>query len=164
MKKVVFSLTLSLFTAFVSAQIAIGKESIDGDAIWDFSSVNNQKGIVLPYTVAIPAPVSGTLTFDRADQKVKYYSNGAWVEMTAAGLPPSYINTSPENTTNGMVVGDTSTEIGVLVLESSNKALVLPKVSNASLDIFNPSPGTICYDLSAEAIAIFNGSNWSYWK
>jgi hypothetical protein len=163
LKKIIFICILNLFADSASAQIAIGKQSIEGDGIWDFA-FGDKRGIILPYTSSVTTPVSGTFVFDVLTNKVKYYSNGIWTDMTDTGSSPISVNSMPETADNGVIIGEVTTAKGVLVLESSSKALILPKISNASIDIYNPASGTICYDLSLDAIAIFNGSVWSYWK
>ena len=64
-----------------------------------------------------------------------------------------------------MIIGSTtSLASGVLVLESTNKALMLPRVVSPHLNIKSPYPGLICYDTVKNAIAIFNGESWYYWN
>ncbi|WP_148043492.1 hypothetical protein [Chryseobacterium sp. G0240] len=58
----------------------------------------------------------------------------------------------------------TSSAPGVLVLESANKALILPKVAAPHLNVKNPYPGMICYDTASKSMAVFDGLKWSYWK
>ncbi|MNG09522.1 hypothetical protein D3C84_929420 [compost metagenome] len=53
---------------------------------------------------------------------------------------------------------------GVLVLESADKALVLPKVNNPHITVKSPYTGMMCYDLNKKAVAIFDGVVWNYWK
>jgi len=62
------------------------------------------------------------------------------------------------------VGSDTTTAPGVLVMESSNKALILPKVATPHLNVKNPYPGMICYDTVSKTMAVFDGLKWSYWK
>jgi hypothetical protein len=58
----------------------------------------------------------------------------------------------------------TSSASGVLVLESTSKALVLPKVANAETGIKSPVVGTMVYDLYSKSLAIFDGAKWNFWK
>jgi hypothetical protein len=51
-----------------------------------------------------------------------------------------------------------------LVLESTSKALVLPKVANAETEIKSPAVGTMVYDLYSKSLAIFDGAKWNFWK
>lgn len=162
--KIKLVLFLYCFPVFVFSQVAIGKQSIDGAGILDFA-LGDKKGIVLPWTNNITNPTNGTLTFDLATNRVMFYGNNQWNSMSFAGTAPSSVNNNPEIADQGVVMGaSTSVAKGVLVLESTSKALILPKVNNVSTDIFNPSPGTICYDLSTNAVAVFNGVSWAYWR
>jgi len=161
--KVVIFLFLMLFASNFYAQVAIGKTNVDGLGILDFAS-GDKRGIVLPYTNSISSPTNGTLTFDRNSKKIKSYVNNNWLDMSAEGTLPNKVNNNSDSASNGAILGSsTSSATGVLVLESNNKALILPKV-NSTTEIFNPAPGTICYDLTFNAIAIYNGVEWSYWK
>jgi hypothetical protein len=53
---------------------------------------------------------------------------------------------------------------GVLVLESADKAMILPKITNPHTTVKNPYPGMMCYDLTSKSLAVFDGANWNYWK
>ncbi|MCQ4142440.1 hypothetical protein [Chryseobacterium sp. EO14] len=162
MKKIAIILLLTSIKIF--SQVAIGKTSIDGAGILDFK-IGESKGIILPYTSSISNPSNGTLTFDKSSKKVMYFGDGHWINMTDEGIFPPSSNEPEQTNESGFIIGTKpATAIGVLVLESNSRALILPKVNNASVDMFNPSPGTICYDLSTDSIAIFNGVVWSYWK
>lgn len=59
----------------------------------------------------------------------------------------------------------TTVNDGVLVLESSTKALVLPVVSDVN-NIPSPSPGMMVFvnKTGTKRLAVFNGSKWSFWK
>lgn len=163
MKKIFILFVAIMAINQFAAQVAIGKTNIDGAGILDFA-LNDTKGIVLPYTTAVTSPINGTLTYDATTKKVKHFINNNWVDMTGAALVSPTVNTDPE-IGNGVIIGsNTSLATGVLVLESNAKALILPKVNDPSTDIFNPAPGTICYDLTNKALAIFNGDVWAYWK
>lgn len=157
-------IVLYCLPGLIFSQVAIGKTSIDGAGILDFAA-GDRKGIILPWTNSIANPVNGMFTFDLSTNKVMFYGNNQWNSMTFSGIAPSVINNDPETADKGVIIGATnSTAKGVLILESNSKALILPKVNNVSTDIVNPSPGTICYDLSTNSMALFNGVSWSYWK
>ncbi|WP_353117470.1 hypothetical protein [Myroides odoratus] len=53
---------------------------------------------------------------------------------------------------------------GIVVLEGSTKALVLPKIMNPHLTVKSPYPGMMCYDSNRKALAVFDGVLWNYWK
>jgi len=60
--------------------------------------------------------------------------------------------------------GATDTTPGILVLSDSDKAMILPKVASPHLNIKNPTAGMLAYDTTNRQIAVFNGTNWSFWK
>ena len=67
---------------------------------------------------------------------------------------------------NGVIIGaNISSKPGVLVLESSTRALILPYVANPHTTIGNnASIGTIVYDTTSDSLALFDGVNWHYWQ
>ncbi len=59
---------------------------------------------------------------------------------------------------------ETSSKKGVLILESTTQAMVLPQVFEPHLNINGAIAGTIVYDTSCDMLAVYDGVNWSYWK
>jgi hypothetical protein len=168
MKK--FIILLLFVTCFssshINAQIGINTTSIDPNAILDFPTGTN-KGMILPIISTLPInAVDGTILMDKNDSKIKMKQNGKWVDLSDVGNVSGVIfNTSNENPIANLVVGaSNSTASGVLVLESTNKALILPKIIAPHLNVKSPTPGMICYDTASNSIAIFDGINWSFWK
>ena len=53
---------------------------------------------------------------------------------------------------------------GVMVLESADKALILPKVVDPQANVLNPYPGMLCYDPVKKLVAVFNGTHWFFWQ
>ncbi len=180
MKKIFFLIGF-LSGACVFSQVAIGKDTVEGTStILDFGTAN--MGIVLPIVdkTITPAvtPSNGTFILDKTSKKVQVYQNGAWLDLSDEGsfavvknadntielTTAAQISTSNE-VSDGVIIGDTSsTAKGVLVLESTNKAMILPKVANPHLTIKKPVAGTMCYDTVSNSLAIFDGKVWSYWK
>ncbi|MDC8103792.1 hypothetical protein ACNFU2_02825 [Chryseobacterium sp. PTM-20240506] len=152
---------------FIHAQIAIGKQTVDGDGILDFAS-GTTNGILLPIVETLPGnAVAGTLLMDKNDKILKMNTGSGWVNMSDPGSTTNVIfNTSAETAGNNRVIigSSTTSAPGVLVLESSNKALILPKVANPHLNVRTPYPGMICYDTVSKTIALFDGLKWNYWK
>ncbi len=155
----------------MNAQMAIGKQTIDGSGIIDFAS-GGFSGIVLPWVTTLPegsALSPGMLIYDAIQKKVMYYNGTIWVDLSkrtgAVNLSEqNAIPAGPEKT-EGTVLGALSSSIkGVLVLETTDKALILPKVVSPHLNIVNPMAGTICYDTTKKMLCIYNGSEWSFWK
>lgn len=140
----------------------------------EFAAGQN-KGIILPYVRTMPvSPSLGTILVDATDQtkaSVKYY-NGTWRDLssgnqaditTSMTLQPSLSVT--ESSGSKVIIGATSTSSsGVLVLESTQKAMVLPQVNSTS-DVKSPSPGMMVYvnKTGAKRLAVYNGAKWTYW-
>ncbi|MFD2034654.1 hypothetical protein ACFSKL_07640 [Belliella marina] len=146
-------------------QTAIEKLNVDGSGVLDFAS-GTTKGIILPAVEILPAtPANGTFLYDKNAQMVKMYSNGVWINLSDEGNNSAVLPYSGAAAGTQTVIGDTSTAVdGVLVLEATDKALVLPKVASPHLNVPSPYPGMICYDTDAKALAVYDGLVWSYWK
>lgn len=165
-----------LKTPLLFSQIIIGDEigtaTDKTSVLLEFSKTDN-KGIILPYVKKLPTtPTEGTLVLDSATPtkaRVKYY-NGEWVDLTNnddyVGDITSALSNQPvkiESAESKVIIGaNTSEAEGVLVLESKNKAMVLPTV-NSYDEIINPAPGMIVYLKDAKMFAVYNGNRWSYW-
>ena len=152
------------------SQVGIGTTTVSTKAILEFGS--EKKGIILPWVTsagAVVSPSGGTLIFDRNDKKVKYYNNNtnSWIDMSiTSGAVDTSIQDAflEESIQCKVIIGNTTTsKTGVLVLESTDKALVLPKVDDVTLNFPNPEPGTIVYDSSRKKIAVYNGLVWAFW-
>ncbi len=155
------------------AQVAIGKETVDGDGILDFENPTN-KGISIPKITNLDmGTVPGTFFFDTSDSKVKFQLEGSIMDLTVRGVPA---NTSYDLSINGYqgyeevgdekgtVIGDHSTTVvGSLILEANDKALILPKMENPHLTIKDPEPGMLAYDTVKKMMCVYNGHEWSFW-
>lgn len=176
MKKTLIILSFTIIANLSTAQIAIGKETVNGNStLLDFNdTTGNTKGIILPPVTNINASLTsitshnnGTFVFDQSDNKVKMYENGAWVNLSDAGSSTQIsTNTSDESPglQGAIIGGDTSLAKGVLVLESTDKAMILPQIANPHLNVKSPYPGMMCYDTVSKSLAVFDGSAWNYWK
>ena len=94
------------------------------------------------------------------------------MDLSGQGADISTIlNTQPttvtEPTEAKTIIGASTSSVtdGVLVLESTTKAMVLPQVDDVN-NIPSPSPGMIVFvrKEGSERLAVFNGSTWSFWK
>ncbi len=161
MKYIYIAIAL-IMSEFCFSQIAIGKSSVDGDGLLDFVS-GTTKGIILPKVESLNNQV-GSLVFDTSDNKVKY-NNGSWVDLSInSGTSDITNQSSYTERGGGTIIGsDTSSAEGVLILESSDKALILPKIASPHLNVKSPSPGMICYDTDKDLLAIYNGIQWAFW-
>lgn len=154
---------------FSIAQVAIGKQVVDGSStVLDFNNVaGNTKGLILPATSGLPTGtlVNGTFIFDVTDNKVKVYENDTWKSLSDAGNSSAIVANTSAELGKGVIMGAaTSTADGVLILESSDKAMILPQIATPHLNVKNPYPGMMCYDTASKTLAIFDGSVWNYWK
>lgn len=181
MKKSILTI-LICFSSLAYSQVVIGGEQgVSGtdvtSVLLDFApqddSVNGDgRGIILPYVTTLPTnPTEGTIALDASNgsaAKVVYY-NGTWMDLsngdTADITSELAIQSSQmESTEAKAIIGsDSSTADGVLVLESTDKAMILPQVSNID-DVVNPSPGMMVYIKGDKLLAVFNGSKWTFWK
>lgn len=91
--------------------------------------------------------------------------NNLWVDLSDAGSLTGIIPNTSFEQGGGVIIGAASSSAqGVLVLESANKALVLPKVNDPVANMKSPVAGTICYDTVSKTIAVFDGVTWNFWK
>lgn len=177
MKKIIITSLLTVMICKTQAQVAIGKPSSNNTSvILEFDDAStNKKGIILPAVENINNALiasdkssnNGTFLFDRSDDKVKMFENNVWVELSDPGSESKIeVNNSPDQGADqGVVIGSaTSPAKGVLILESTNKAMVLPWIQNPHITVKNPYPGMICFDTTSRSVAIFDGLVWNFWK
>lgn len=175
MKNIIPLLLIFLFCSAKSQVIigdTIGSATDKTSVLLEFAT-GQKKGLILPYVKTLPASITeGTIVLDATDPtkaRVKYF-NGAWQDLSGQdGQVTNELTTqatTPETSDSKVIIGDsTSTADGVLVLESQNKAMILPLVGSTN-DIPNPSPGMMVFvnRSGGKRLAIFNGNTWSYWK
>jgi len=189
--KNILSITAIVFSGLFSSQVIIS-DAVGTAPVGQKTSVllefaaNQNKGIILPYVRTLPVGAGlaeGTIVLDATNQaaaRVKFY-NGVttgvatgWVDLSSGHnaditsfmtLQPA-ASTVTEDTGAKVIIGaDASTADGVLVLESSTKALILPIVSDTN-NIPDPAPGMMVYinKAGAKRLAVYNGAGWTYWK
>ena len=195
MKKIFILINLSIsFLSF--SQVRIGQSvaaTLSSDSVLLEFGDTKDKGIILPYVETIPAEDSdkakgGTLIFDisitndfpNGEYKVKVKNeNSGWTDLsgkTGYSAETEAIVKTPQNSPledapNAKVIigAESSTSDGVLVLESTDKAMVLPIIEDYQA-IKNPSPGMIAFykstdgDATKHRLIVFNGLTWSFWK
>lgn len=176
MKKII------IFTGLLSAiagnaQVIInGSSSAAGSVsspsvLMEFQAGIN-KGIILPWNTSKPSsPSNGTFILNTVNRQVEVFENNTWRNLSADASTANPIDmtlqSSPytENTAAKSIVGaQNTTASGIMVLESANKALVLPKVESPHLNIINPAPGMMVFDPVKELLCVYNGTQWSYWR
>lgn len=181
MKKIITSCAFALLCVGTAmAQVAIGgdKGNTDNNSILlEFDdSVDNVKGIIIPAVentnkalATNTANNHGTFLFDKSDNTVKVYANQEWKLLTEEGTGDGTDLLKSNNAeivdVVGVVIGNDTTDTkGVVVLNHDTKAMVLPKITDPHLNVKNPYPGMMCYDIGRKSLAVFNGSYWYYWK
>ncbi|MGG5208243.1 hypothetical protein ACQWU4_04790 [Chryseobacterium sp. MIQD13] len=173
MKKIIYISLLLYSLTEVRAQVAISKSSVsNGSVSLEFGDDEN-KGLILPYvTEKEGITENGTIIYDTNDHKVKYLQDtNAWFDLSVdpSGTADLSIQGNDKTEYPGAKVAITKTGgvdviKGILVLEDTDKAMILPKVASPHLNIINPSPGMIVYDTVKRQLAVYNGSMWSFWK
>lgn len=168
MKKIIFTLVLLCTVGTMLAQVGIKRKDVSSvSTILDFP-INGVEGLVLPAvtSAASVTPVNGMIIFDRADQRLKYRENDAWVFLSNAGdrTKAPTANPAADNPSTGVVISDTTKDnvAGVLELRSNTKAMVLPKVANPHQTMPSPVAGTMVYDTESQSVALFDGLVWNY--
>lgn len=183
MKNILILLSVLFSIHHLQAQMVIGKEEVDGAGILDFVLGEN-KGILLPILTELPTqPSNGTIIFNNVDGdtnklKVMVFENNDWKSLSDEGalsiisengenLTTPYVENRSEETGEGVILGEydeNQVANGVLVLESTDKALILPKVVDPHLQVKSPRAGTILYDLTTKSLVVFDGKVWNYWQ
>jgi len=177
MKKIKFAAQLILImlaSQKLQGQIGINTTTMTNSSVLlEFS--NESKGIILPQVSSVNNTVAGTFVFDAVDKSVKVKEeknnsvNENWTNLTQnsiAGKLHNFANAGGDNSgTAGVIIGSlSSTKPGAVVLESTTKALVLPKVNNPQNSLKGSVAGTMVFDTESGMLAVYDGSTWSYWK
>ena len=176
MKKILSVLVFTICKLSFSQVIIgdnVGTATDKTSVLLEFSSTQN-KGIILPYItdktgLNTPGSMILNATIPTA-AKVEYYNGITWVDLSVqTANVSSYLGIQPtakENTNAKVVIGaNTSAADGILVLESTTKAMVLPTVSSYK-NIINPAPGmmVLLNNGGIKTLAFYNGNQWSFWS
>lgn len=179
MKNILIIIIIACGINSTQAQVGIERDSqteiVRGDGLMDFPE-NATKGILLPRvddtsSIATEGTVGGAIAFNMAKQRVEFYNpdRNTWFGMTDASAiqVEGYTDFVNIASANGVIVEDGTglddAPTGVLVLESNERALILPQVPDAT-QLPSPKAGTICFDMASNSIAVFNGEVWSFWN
>lgn len=180
MKTIFYVLNLLLFNLGYS-QVIIGDAvgtvpaTQKTSVLLEFAA-NQNKGIILPCVKTLPSGANlteGTLLLDAStptSAKVMFY-NGSWQNLSSANTSnvTTYLTNQPNlpevSSAKTIIGASSSLADGVLVLESTNKAMVLPMVTDTN-NIPDPAPGMMVYinKTGAKRLAVYNGNKWTYWK
>lgn len=153
---------------------AVGTATNKTSVLMEFANTGN-RGMILPCVTnktAITTP--GSMILDatvRTAAKIQYYNGTTWFDLSSAQTADvsTFVASQPvalEKPNSKVVIGsETSTADGILVLESSTKAMVLPVVSSHH-NIVNPSPGmmVLVNGGGIKTLAFYNGSKWAFWN
>lgn len=175
MKKLTILLSVFLFGNW-NAQVifgdAVGTATDKTSVLMEFSNAGN-RGMILPYVTSKAGIVTpGSMILDATTPtaaKVEYYNGSTWVDLSVQNANvSSFLAAQPvsrENANAKTVIGSsTSSADGILVLESANKAMVLPIVSSHQ-SIVNPAPGMMALINNGgnKILAVYNGNQWAFW-
>lgn len=170
--KIFYILLTTLYPIGLFSQIAIGTSMISSPSVLlEFG--NEPRGIILPWVdniQSVSGAVPGTLVYDTNDHKVKYLKGGAgssWIDLSidTTGVADTSMHGSLTDLPSSKVIMGSAMAAapGILVLESQDKALLLPRVDTPHQSIINPSAGMIVYDTKRKQLATFNGTIWTFW-
>lgn len=179
MKKILTIIFIEMM-ALTNAQViigdAVGTATLKTSVLLEFAGGQN-KGLILPYVRTLPSsPEGGTIILDATTSttaRVKYYNDSAWIDLsgqdadvtTALANQPTALQAPELSSAKAIMGSDSSSADGVLILQSTEKAMVLPIVADV-LNIPSPSPGMMVYvnKSGAKRLAVYNGSKWSFWS
>ena len=175
MKKILTVLVFTICKLSFSQVIIgdnVGTATDKTSVLLEFSSTQN-KGIILPYiTDKTGLTTPGSLILNATTPtaaRVEYYNGTTWVDLSLQNANvTSFLGIQPisrENANAKTVIGsNTSAADGILVLESTNKAMVLPIVSSHQ-NIVNPAPGMMALINNGgnKVLAVYNGNQWAFW-
>ncbi len=147
----------------VVSQIAIGKTSIDGDAILDFG--HDVRGLILSPIVDVTTSNSqpGTIAFDGNTGSFRYLDDsGNWSPAIIGGVTGGVqAGTDGAQFLVGTKIASASAVLQLGEDTNETKALVLPKLANGNLRFNNPVAGLIYYDTVLKAVLVYNGISWT---
>ncbi|WHT39853.1 hypothetical protein QNH98_04030 [Myroides sp. mNGS23_01] len=178
MSKNIFLALLLLPMVTIAQTVIEGKNPSTSSVVLEFPS-GTAKGIILPAVENLPlTPANGTFLYDKMQRKVRMFQNNSWVDLSSVGNASRIVayNSTITLPNKQTIIGSHTTKVyngssfvdgavdGIVVLEGSTKALVLPKIMNPHLTVKSPYPGMMCYDSNRKALAVFDGVLWNYWK
>lgn len=160
------------------AQLAIGLDKVSTSSVSLEFGVGS-RGLLLPWVTKVDdvsGVANGTLVFDHNDNKVKVKYNSGWKDLSVSEdgttVNPNTSedgwdiqNNLTDSPTAQVRIGEAESPVvpGILVLSDTDKAMVLPKVTNVD-DVMNPAPGMMVFVTSTKMLALFNGNKWAFWE
>lgn len=167
MKK--YFLLVTIIPLYFSSQVilGVGRTKLTNQSV-SLEFGTEGKGIVLPWVTsesAVLNAVPGTLIFDTADRKVKLKHLSSWQDLSvdATGAVNTTLQDSYLEKADAKVsIGQPTNTPGILVLEDTNKGMILPLVSSYR-DVKQPAAGMVVFDVNSKYLCVFNGTVWSFW-
>ena len=167
MKKLILTSLALVFSLSVFAQdqkLAIGKTTVDGDALVDFGTELRGMVIAPIADVTTSGASAGTIAFDGATGSFRYFDGSNWSTPKPDGDDTGADVASGTDTFKQLIGTETSSATGVVVFgedSGENQALLLPKLANGNLKFKNPVTGLIYYDTVLKAVMVYNGNGWT---
>lgn len=156
--KILFGVVLFLCTTMtIQAQVLIDRVTATNTSVaLEFGS--QTRGILLEPSTLPASPSAGTLVFDDTTGSLRLFNGTSWNTPINGGT----INTVIDYTTTGEVIINAafSSANGAFIIENSDRAMVLPKLSNGVLSIKNPVAGLFYYDTVLKTMMVYNGNTW----
>ncbi|KIA82985.1 hypothetical protein OA84_05335 [Kaistella solincola] len=178
MNKLFTSILMTAIPVIAFSQVVIepGPKTAPTNASVSLEFGDHQnKGLVIPYVTASNAqtPISdGTFIMDPSDNIMKFRENGTWRDLTGPATKTNAVDVSiqvgkDENERAKTVIGKENINDntrGILILTDTDKAMILPRVALPHLNIKNPAAGMMAYDTVNKQLAVFNGTQWTFWQ
>ncbi len=158
----IFNFSLFTFHSF-SQGVAInatGSVNANASAMLDIASTT--KGVLIPRMSdvnrnAIPSPATGLLIYNTTTNKLNYYKNTGWYELSRT-FQSSVTGTN--NSGGGMAINETgapANNSAILDVNSTKRGLLIPRTTESFL---TPIAGLIYYDNSLNSLRYYNGTSW----
>lgn len=133
-----------------------------GGSILDIHS--STRGLLLPRTTPgqITNPAAGLVIFNTSVNRLACFTGSGWVDLCSVSLgaiPPPGAQSAVGVAIN--TSGESPHHSAMIDLGSSNRGLLLPRLTQAVRDILLPPSGLIIYNTSAHAIEFYNGIQWN---
>lgn len=158
-----------MIASLSQAQVIISNQAnptpTNSSVLLEFGN-NENKGIILPSVSEVTNPAAGTFAVNTTAKAVQFFDGTAWVNLTDPDelVENTFVNDGTADAGEGVIIGaESSAKPGVLVLESTTQAMVLPKVADPHQTILSPVAGTMVYDTTSDSLAVYDGQEWSYW-
>jgi len=162
----ILSLILSIGLYAQEHKLAVGKTTVDGDAMVDFGT--ELRGMVIAPIADVEdvniTHSAGTIAFDGATGSFRYFDGNNWSTPKPNGDDTGADVALGTDTFKQLIGAETSSATGVVIFgedSGENQALVLPKLANGNLKFKNPVTGLIYYDTVLKAVMVYNGNGWT---